>query len=289
MGTPAPDIEVVAASPACRFDAPRPILFVHGMWHAAWCWNEHFLRFFDDHGYAAHALNLRGHGGRAAFPRTLRWTSLADYSQDLQHAASLFQQTPILIGHSLGCLLIEICLARVRPPAAILLAPTRHGIFRTSTLGFIQRHPWRSMELILRGTMRPVVANTQLGHEMLFSRSHPIDDVRRHCARLGEESFRVATELLFGIGPKPTTSPTTRILVLGGTEDRAVSEASVHSVAQAHGTRAEFFAGMGHDMMLETGWERVAQRIVDWLANHSPTAPPQPPAASSARGTNAPA
>ncbi|PRC62971.1 alpha/beta hydrolase, partial [Mycobacterium sp. ITM-2017-0098] len=22
---------------------PAPLLFVHGAWHAAWCWDEHFL------------------------------------------------------------------------------------------------------------------------------------------------------------------------------------------------------------------------------------------------------
>jgi len=40
-----------------------PILFVHGMWHAAWCWAEHFLPYFAQHGYVSHALSLRGHGG----------------------------------------------------------------------------------------------------------------------------------------------------------------------------------------------------------------------------------
>jgi len=40
-----------------------PILFVHGMWHAAWCWAEHLLPYFAQHGYASYALSLRGHGG----------------------------------------------------------------------------------------------------------------------------------------------------------------------------------------------------------------------------------
>ena len=41
---------------------PVPLLFVHGTWHAAWCWDEHFLDFFADKGYRAVALSLRGHG-----------------------------------------------------------------------------------------------------------------------------------------------------------------------------------------------------------------------------------
>ena len=41
---------------------PVPLLFVHGAWHASWCWDEHFLDFFADKGYRAVALSLRGHG-----------------------------------------------------------------------------------------------------------------------------------------------------------------------------------------------------------------------------------
>ena len=41
---------------------PVPLLFVHGAWHAAWCWDENFLGFFADKGYRAVALSLRNHG-----------------------------------------------------------------------------------------------------------------------------------------------------------------------------------------------------------------------------------
>lgn len=271
------DVQVVGGPPGCRFDATTPILFVHGMWHAAWCWNENFFEFFERRGLAAHALNLRGHGGRPRGPRSLRWTSLSDYVEDLCEAISRFRHKPILVGHSLGCLLVEVCLERIRPPAAVLLAPTRHDIFRRSTVGFLQRHPLRCVELILRGSMRPVVATPQLGHEMLFSPAHPADQVRLYCSRLQDESFRVATELLFGIGPHPTTSPGTRVLVLGASSDRAVSQEAVESVASSHGTHAEFFAGMGHDMMLEPNWETVANRICDWLGHCDPASDSTPP------------
>ena len=34
---------------ACSESHPAPLLFVHGAWHAAWCWDENFLGFFADH------------------------------------------------------------------------------------------------------------------------------------------------------------------------------------------------------------------------------------------------
>ena len=41
---------------------PTPLLFIHGSLHGAWCWDVHFLDYFAQHGFAAHAVNLRGHG-----------------------------------------------------------------------------------------------------------------------------------------------------------------------------------------------------------------------------------
>src|SRR5689334_22597448 len=57
---------------------PVPLLFVHGAWHAAWCWDEHFLAFFADRGYRAVALSLRGHGGSPT-SKPLSRCSAADY------------------------------------------------------------------------------------------------------------------------------------------------------------------------------------------------------------------
>ena len=41
---------------------PYPIVFVHGAWHGAWCWEEHFLDYFAQHGYVVLAFDLRQHG-----------------------------------------------------------------------------------------------------------------------------------------------------------------------------------------------------------------------------------
>ena len=63
---------------------------------------------------------------------------------------------------------------------------------------------------------------------------------------------------------------TTPLLVLGAEEDRAVSCHAVRTTARDYGTKAEMFAGMGHNMMLEPGWPLVAARIQSWLAGLGP-------------------
>ena len=49
-----------------------PLLFIHGTLHTASCWDVHFLGYFAQHGYAAHAVNLRGHGKSEGWEK-LRW------------------------------------------------------------------------------------------------------------------------------------------------------------------------------------------------------------------------
>lgn len=35
-----------------------PLVFVHGSYHAAWCWAEHWFPFFSQSGYDCYALSL---------------------------------------------------------------------------------------------------------------------------------------------------------------------------------------------------------------------------------------
>jgi pimeloyl-ACP methyl ester carboxylesterase len=52
-------LEIITQQP--KKDAGlTPLLFVHGGWHGAWCW-EFFQSYFAEQGYVSHALNLRGH------------------------------------------------------------------------------------------------------------------------------------------------------------------------------------------------------------------------------------
>ena len=57
----------------------------------------------------------------------------------------------------------------------------------------------------------------------------------------------------------------TPVLVLGAEDDGMVTNAEVRATARAYQTEAEFFPDMGHNMMQEPAWTRVAERIDDWL------------------------
>jgi alpha-beta hydrolase superfamily lysophospholipase len=59
---------------------------------------------------------------------------------------------------------------------------------------------------------------------------------------------------------------TAPLLVLGAEDDGSRVDGDVSAAARAYQTSAEFFPNMGHNMMVEPGWQAVAERIDDWLA-----------------------
>src|SRR5690606_1090224 len=106
----------------------RPLLFVHGAYTGAWCWDEHFLPFFARHGYAAHAVSLSGHGGSEGRERLDR-LRLADYVDDVARTVAELPAPPVLIGHSMGGLIVQKYLEHADATAAALLcAVPPHGL-----------------------------------------------------------------------------------------------------------------------------------------------------------------
>jgi pimeloyl-ACP methyl ester carboxylesterase len=239
-----------------------PLLFVHGAWHAAWCWDEHFLNFFADKGYRALAVSFRGHGNSTTHT-PLRACSVADYVEDVSSVADSLPIRPVVIGHSMGGLIVQKYLESRDAPAAVLLASMPpHGNLGSS-LRWIRRHAWHFTKMLATAKSLPYVSTPQLARERFFSAQMPDSHVAGYAARLQEESARVGIDCLVLRLPR-TKRVTSPLLVLGGCEDGAHTRAEVRATARAYRTEAEFFP-MGHDMMLEPGWGAVAERIHTWL------------------------
>jgi pimeloyl-ACP methyl ester carboxylesterase len=248
---------------SCSEAHPVPLLFVHGGWHGAWCWDDHFLDFFADAGYRAVALSLRGHG---TSPRTkpLRSCSIADYLDDVRAAADNLGGRPVLIGHSLGGFVVQRYLENHDAPAAVLVGSVPpQGVLRLA-LRVWRRHPWISIRAFAGDTLLEFIDTPARTRDYLFSPHTPETIVESCMERAGAESLRASA-----IDPMfrrvKTSRVTTPTLVLGAEHDGFVSNGDVRATARAYGTEPEFFSGMGHNMMLEPGWADVAKRIHVWL------------------------
>jgi pimeloyl-ACP methyl ester carboxylesterase len=244
---------------------PVPLLFVHGAWHAAWCWDDHFLPFFADQGYRALAVSLRGHGNSPT-AKPLRTCSVADYVDDIAAVADSLPTPPVVIGHSMGGFFVQKYLESHQAPAAVLMASMPPQGNLGSGLRWLRKHPWHLTKMLLTGESLPYVSTAQLARERFFSAQTPEAQVVAHAARLQEESVRVGMDCLVLNRPRPTRV-TTPLLVLGGYDDGAHTRKEIRATARAYGTEAEFFPG-GHNMMVEAGWAAVAERIHTWLGTH---------------------
>jgi alpha-beta hydrolase superfamily lysophospholipase len=100
---------------------------------------------------------------------------------------------------------------------------------------------------------------------LFFTAATPQTVVDACHVKLQDESYLAFLDVLAPSRPRPTRQRAP-MLVLGAARDGIIAAAHVHRTARAYGTRAEIFDGMGHDMMLEPGWQRVADRIDAWVS-----------------------
>lgn len=103
--------------PESADDRP-PVLLVHGGYHGAWCWSAWVDRLAAD-GREVAALDLRGHGGLPQPPGYAE-TGVMGFVDDVIAAIDALDRPPVVVGHSLGCLLVPLAAAR-RPTAGLLL------------------------------------------------------------------------------------------------------------------------------------------------------------------------
>jgi pimeloyl-ACP methyl ester carboxylesterase len=244
-------------------DHPVPLLFVHGAWHAAWCWDENFLSYFADKGYRAVALSFRGHG-ESPTNKPLRTCSVADYVDDISSVADRLSSAPVIIGHSMGGLIVQKYLESHDAPAGVLMTSIPPQGNLGNALRWIRHRPSHFAKMTLTGKALPYINSPQLARERFFSPHTPEADVRKYAARLQEDSSRIGIDCLLLRLPRPKRV-STPMLVLGAEEDGAHTRHEIIATAHAYGTEAEFFPDMGHNMMLEPGWVAVAERIHTWL------------------------
>lgn len=243
---------------------PTPLLFVHGAYCGGAIWDLRFLPWFAERGWEAHAVSLRGHGGSDGHDR-LAWHSLADYVEDVLRAMDGLDRPPVLIGHSMGGMVVQRALLRRGAPAAVLMASAPPQGLWQSTLGLAARHPRVLAQMSVLMTLGVEHVDLEEIRPALFSDRMDRAEMERFVPLLQPESRRVLMEMLAWT-PFPTLpSPSIPILVLGAEEDLLIPPEQVRMTARALDTAATLFPGMAHAMMLEPGWEQVAATIDGWL------------------------
>lgn len=259
------NLEVISHIPVGRAHR-TPLLFVHGAYSGAWVWDQHFLPFFAKQGYQAHALSLRGHGeslGREG----LMFARLRDYVADLEEVIATLPAPPVLIGHSLGGMVVQKVLHRRPVPAAVLMASVPpHGMI-PSMFGMSFANPGLFRELAMVQTFGPMVINGLNVRRALFADDTPDEAVVRYMKRFQPESTLVILDLMGLDLPPSTPCLDLPVLVMGAENDMFVFPGGIDATADTYRATAEMFPDMGHAMMLDHNWLKPAERMLEWLAD----------------------
>ena len=243
-----------------------PLLFLHGAFTGAWCWAEHFMPYFARAGFCCYALSMRGHGASEGRER-MSLHGIRHYVDDLaeaiEHIVEHVGAAPVLVGHSMGGLVVQKYLEQAELPAVVLVASVPpHGLVPASmSLALLKPQLLSELNALLYQRRASVDALRQA----LFSGPIAADRLQRYYTLMQPESPRAIWDMALFDLPQTWRMQVPRMLILGAELDVMVPPQQVEACARAYGTEAEIFPGIGHAMMLDCGWQRVADRILDWL------------------------
>jgi pimeloyl-ACP methyl ester carboxylesterase len=243
-------LEVLEGPPG---DPTRPpLLFVHGLGHGAWCW-QHWMPAAAEAGYPTYAVSLRGHAGSSG---RLRTALLRHYVDDVVRTATALPRPAVLVGHSMGGLVVQQALARYAAVAGVLVSPVPAHPALASLRTIARQHPLDALGIVV-GRSLP------LRPEYLFGELAP-DDARRQADRCGPESPVVQYQLLLH---RPASPPLggAPVLVLGTPDDRLVPIRGMRATARRYRAELREFPGMGHDLMLDARWREPLDAMLGWL------------------------
>ena len=256
-------LEVVSIEPR-KPAGHAPLLFVHGAFTAAWCWSEHFLPYFAAQGFSAHALSLRGHGLSEGRDH-LDWHSIGDYVDDVAQVIAALGAAPILIGHSMGGMVVQKYMERAQVPAAVLMASVPPQGLLSASLQLAMKSPdlFREINTIFHGGGASAGALS----DVLFAQPVDADTLKKYYRLMQAESQRALWDMALFDLPHRWRMQLPPLLVLGAERDALIPASFAESTAAYYGVKAEIFPGIGHGMMLDSGWEKVAARILEWIAS----------------------
>ena len=128
------------------------------------------------------------------------------------------------------------------------------------------RHPWLNLKVIVTRNPLAGYPSASMVRENLFCKHTPQDLVDDCFSRLANESYQAlfVDMAIKHVRPERVATP---LFVLEADEVSWGHKLAL-DIARAYRLDVEFVPNMGHNMMLEPGWQAVAERIGGWLKTH---------------------
>eukprot|EP00899_Mesostigma_viride_P021652 jgi/Mesvir1/29489/Mv14030-RA.1 len=258
-----------------------PLLFIHGSFHASWCFVEKFFPYLSSLGHDMYSISLLGQGESDIKEGSKVAGTMDEHSAAVLHFMAALPSPPVIICHSFAGLIVQKCLTAAPAPftnersrsmmkgIAFLCSvpPTGNAnmIFR-----FLRRRPITGLKVSWSIAAKGFATSLDLCRIAFFSEDLPEEDLKRYQAKCRESAKQALLDLrevqkTVPLPPPPPLSECPPVLVLGAENDNLVDKEGVDELAAAYGVKPVIIAGMAHDVMLDTKWIMAADAIIKWL------------------------
>jgi pimeloyl-ACP methyl ester carboxylesterase len=249
----------------------RQIMFIHGMFLNAKSW-ELWADYFEKRGYECHAPSWPLHAGDPAELRRNLPTGLGELHLETvvdaarEHVRAL--DRPILIGHSLGGLIVQRLIGEGLGAMGVAICSVAPNMMLSLDWGLLKNsvaigNPLKGDEPYL---MDADGFNTNFGNTMPRAAA---DAAFFEYAM--SESRNVLRDAIGDAGRVDVEAPHAPLLFIGADKDGIIPASLVRKNAQAYtdtASRSEYreFRNRSHFICGQTGWEEVAGFVANWLS-----------------------
>lgn len=259
--------------------APRtPVIFIHGLWLHATCWNP-WLDRFRDAGYDPIAPGWPGEPPTVQeareHPEAVANIGIDDATGHFATIIEGLPAKPVIIGHSFGGLLTEKLLGQGYGAAGVAIDPAQiKGVLPL---------PLAQLRAGLPGLGNPTnlhkaVSLSRKEFRFGFGNALPEEESDELFEKWTIPSparplFQAAAaNFVMHSQAKVNTDNDTRgpLLLISGTADHTVPDVVTRSTLKQYRdsaavTELKQFEGRGHSLTIDHGWSDVAEAVLDWL------------------------
>jgi alpha-beta hydrolase superfamily lysophospholipase len=242
---------------------PVSVLFVHGLYHGAWAFKDTLLPFFAGHGYDAFALSWQGHGNSSG-RELVKKARMDDYYQDLCHAIKSVGQPVVLIGHSLGGMLVQKYLESHSSAGAVFVCTPSAKDMKAAAITLLKTFPWPMLKFIFTSNPDHLYHRKDFSSQVLFGGdpSPTAEKVFQQLMKQPESNKVIKDSLAFKPGAPSQRIPT---LIIGGQADGSILPGSYDECAQIYSGEVKLYPAKPHELLFIPGWETIASDIVNWM------------------------
>jgi pimeloyl-ACP methyl ester carboxylesterase len=235
-----------------------PVLFVHGYFADARLWID-WLQRFASRGTPAYAVNLRGRSGSR--PGTdLGHSSVDDFVAD---AACVVRElgAPAVVGHSMGGLIAQRLAADGAVRAAVLVTPAPPRGITVLSPRLLMKQLKYLPDIVRSRLVHPAREDLR---ELVLNRV-PAGRQESVLDLLGPDSGRAARDMSITGVPVDARRVRCPLLVIAAEDDRFIPRPIVERIARRYRAPLRTMNGHGHMVVLEPGWEELADSVLRWI------------------------